>query len=151
LPARNILRARAWIMIIALPLLAGCSSFGRDWKAAARDPVSAGSIEGRWEGTWRSDSNGHRGRLRCILTQQNESVLRARFHAKYAGVLSFGYTAPLTVTNVAGIWRFTGEADLGKLAGGVYRYDGTASPTNFHSTYRAKSDHGVFEMTRPTK
>jgi hypothetical protein len=141
----------SWVIPLLLPLLAGCSGFGREWKAAARLPAGADSIAGRWEGTWRSDANGHRGRLRCIMTPQDGSVVEARFRATYAGILSFGYTAPLTVTNEAGVWRFTGEADLGKLAGGVYRYDGTASPTQFHSIYRAQSDHGVFEMQRPTK
>lgn len=140
-----------WLALLLLPLLAGCSGFGREWKTAAGMPVVANSIAGRWEGTWRSDANGHHGRLRCILTPQNGSQFEARFHAKYAGLLSFAYTAPLTVTNEAGVWRFSGEANLGKLAGGVYRYDGSASPTHFHSTYRAKSDHGVFELRRPTR
>ncbi len=34
-------------------------------------------------------------------------------------------------------------------SGGVYHYDGDATPTNFFSTYKSKYDHGTFQMTRP--
>jgi hypothetical protein len=41
-----------------------------------------------------------------------------------------------------------GEKDLGRF-GGVFRFTGTATPGEFHASYRAKMDHGVFEMKRP--
>jgi hypothetical protein len=47
------------------------------------------------------------------------------------------------------VLRFEGEADLGWLAGGVYRYDGQATPASFFSTYKSKYDHGTFQMKRP--
>jgi len=47
------------------------------------------------------------------------------------------------------VWQFQGDENLGWLAGGVYHYEGRVSPTNFHSTYRSKYDHGTFEMGRP--
>jgi hypothetical protein len=37
------------------------------------------------------------------------------------------------------------------MAGGVYTYEGSASATNFTSTYNSKYDHGVFQMRRPEK
>lgn len=141
---------------IALPLAGlllaattGCSSFERSWRAAASIPSSAHSLAGRWEGSWRSDVNGHQGRLRCLITPQTGDVFEARFHATYLKVLRFGYTVPLTARFTNDAWHFHGEADLGKMAGGVFHYAGTATSQRFHSTYRSRSDHGTFEMQRP--
>lgn len=45
--------------------------------------------------------------------------------------------------------RLEGDADLGWLAGGAYHYEGHASPVEYVCTYRSKTDHGIFKMTRP--
>lgn len=137
---------------LSVAALSGCSSFGREWRAAARQPPPADPLAGRWEGRWVSEVNGHAGRLRALLTATGEDSYRARFHARYAGLLTFGYTVDLRVTNDAsGVAHFTGAADLGKLAGGVYRYTGRANATNFLATYESRSDHGRFELCRPGK
>jgi hypothetical protein len=43
----------------------------------------------------------------------------------------------------------SGKKDLGKF-GGVFEFTGTATPQEFHAKYRAKMDHGEFEMKRPS-
>ena len=96
-----------------------------------------------------SDVNAHTGKLRCIVTHQTNDVYAARFRAHYLKILRFSYTVPLTVTTSNVVWHFHGEEDLGAMAGGVYRYVGNATATNFHSTYDSKYDHGTFEMQRP--
>src|SRR3954447_9155869 len=123
----------------------GCSTFNRDWKRAA---VANDGLTGRWEGTWKSDVNGHTDRLRCLMTRTNEQYL-ARFHANYLKIFVFTYSVPLQVQEQAGTFSFSGHANLGYWAGGEYQYKGTATATNFHSVYTAKADHGVFDMTRP--
>jgi hypothetical protein len=130
-------------------LLCGCSSFNRDWRRTGDQPVPPDSMSGRWEGYWLSDANAHTGKLRCIVTHQTNEIFAARFRATFLKVLHFGYTAPLQVVRRDGGWQFQGEADLGLVAGGVYRYEGNATTTNFHSTYSSKYDRGVFEMHRP--
>ena len=125
-------------------LLAGCCGFDREWKRAAAQVPGTNELAGRWEGLWMSNHNGHNGRLRCLINDRNE----ARFHAKYRKIFSFGYTVPLDVQRSNDLFLFVGEADLGKLAGGVYHYAGTVTGTNFHSTYRRKYDHGYFRMNR---
>ena len=130
----------------------GCSSFNRDWKAAS-EFAHRDSMEGRWEGKWRSEVNGHTDRLRCIVSRTTNDIYRARFQAKYRAVfrITFGYTVPLTVERQQpgdGV-RFEGSANLGALAGGRYTYQGHATATKFISTYSCKYDHGLFEMTRP--
>jgi hypothetical protein len=137
------------ILLLALIILtsAGCSSFHRDWRKAKQTPAIG--IAGRWQGTWQSDSPKHHGRLRCLLTRIDEQKYEARFHAKYRNIFSFGYTALFTGRNENGVFVCAGEADLGKLAGGIYRYDAQISPTNFFSTYKSKYDNGIFQLQRP--
>lgn len=96
-----------------------------------------------------SDVNQHTGRLRCLVTRVDEANARARFRATYGRIFRFSYTVPLAVQPHLDGWEFSGEENLGKLAGGVYYYEGRADPTNFFSTYRSKYDHGTFQMHRP--
>jgi len=130
-------------------LLCGCSSFNRAWRNDAPTPAPTGSIEGRWEGHWLSDANGHTGKLRCLLSRDADGEYTAWFRATYMSLFSFSYRVPLQVEAQDGVWRFHGSEDLGKLAGGVYHYLGSATPTNFHSIYDSPYDHGTFEMLRP--
>jgi hypothetical protein len=132
-------------------MLLGCSSFNRDWKAALLRPPQSNDFTGPWQGKWRSDVTGHNGALRCLVSELPEGRYQARFHAKYKKIFSFGYTVPLEVQRHDAVFRFRGEANLGKLAGGIYEYDGHASVTNFFSLYRSKSDHGTFQMDRPPR
>lgn len=134
---------------LLVAVLSACSSFGREWRAAARLPPPADPLAGRWEGRWVSEVNGHAGRLRALLTPTGEDTYRARFHARYARLFTFGYTVELRATNAAsGVAHFAGSADLGRLAGGVYRYSGRADATNFQATYESRADHGRFELRR---
>ncbi len=140
------------LLLLTLPLIlgaSGCSTFSRDWRTAVRMPQPPADIQGPWEGTWSSQTNGHHGRLRCLVSRQTDSEYLARFHANYRRILSFSYAVPLTATQANGAFVFRGEADLGRLAGGVYHYDGQATPTNFFSRYQAKADGGTFQMRRP--
>ena len=127
----------------------GCSTFQREWRAAGKAQPAANDIQGRWEGTWSSRTNGHHGRLRCLISKETDSQYLARFHANYHKILSFSYAVALTVRAADGAYQFQGDADLGRMAGGGYHYEGRATPTNFFSTYQAKGDGGVFEMKRP--
>jgi hypothetical protein len=134
-------------VLMLLCLLTGCSSFHKEWKQAATDTAPKG-IEGRWEGEWRSDKNGHHGALRCVVTQTSPTTYRAHYHAKYFKILRFAYVATLNGTETNGVVALQGEANLGKLAGGVYKYNGTATPTEFRSSYESKYDHGNYQMGR---
>jgi len=138
------------ILLCLAVVLCGCSSFNREWKSALKEPVPAQGLAGPWEGRWVSDATGHNDRLRCVVTEQSTNHYRADFHANYKRIFHFGYTVPLEVRRNGAKYDFSGEADLGKLAGGVYKYEGNATGTNFVSTYTSKYDHGKFEMSRPT-
>ncbi len=140
---------RAWILGFAIAVLGtGCSSFDREWDNA----TAATGIEGRWVGRWHSDFNQHNDVLRCLVTRKEGDVYRTQFHAKYKwGILpiSFGYELDMTVTETKGQYTFQGEADLGKLAGGLYKYDGTGTTNRLQFNYRSPKDHGTFSLQRP--
>ena len=149
----------AFLSILASMLLpatllfsGGCSTFNYDWHTAQQKTPPPKDLQGRWQGVWVSQVTGHKNELRCLVTRTDATTCQARFHAKYRkGLLtvSFNYTVPLKVGKTDDTFNFTGDADLGNLAGGLYHYDGHASGTNFFSTYSCKYDHGTFLMTRP--
>ena len=137
------------IALLVIAVVCGCSSFNRDWRRAAVAAPGENAMEGPWEGRWTSDANHHHGGLRCLMVQESNSIYQARFRATYGRIFHFSYTARLETQPHYGGWEFNGEANLGSLAGGVYYYEGRATPTNLVSTYRSKSDHGTFELHRP--
>lgn len=139
-----------WLPLFAL-LPCGCSGFERDWRSPAhlRPPENGDAFAGRWKGYWKSVPSGHSGSLRCIVTRLDDDTRRARFNASWALLLRFGYTADMNVEQRDGLTHFSGEADLGKMAGGVYRYEGHADGNALYCKYRTGSDHGYFKMTRP--
>jgi hypothetical protein len=147
--ARPMRWATALLATGLMVLLCGCSSFNRKWREAGKRPTPTNAIAGRWEGRWLSHQNGHNGALRCIITESDMGTYEAYFRAAYLKVVRFSYKVPLTVTQSNDVWHFTGEENLGLMAGGVYRYAGSASQTNFNSTYSSKHDDGVFQMSRP--
>src|SRR5215207_684634 len=117
-------------VVLAALIAPGCGSFHRDWKAASARPVAQG-ITGSWEGKWISDVNGHNGKLRCLITEQEPGIYQARFHAWFFKILSAGYVVQLVAAPAGTRTAFSGEADLGWFGGGVYRYEGHANATNF--------------------
>ena len=143
-----------------LLLCCSCSSFNRDWRAL--DGVAAADRNcGRWDGHWQSKTNFHRGTLRCIIKKADPEfksgvdrrlapqTYEARFRATYRRIIPFEYVIPIQITtNADGGRAFTGSADLGTAAGGVYTYKGTIAEDVFTSTYDSKYDRGTFHMTQ---
>ena len=139
----------ALILTVLCAMLTGCSSFHKQWKSALQQPLPTGDISGPWEGRWVSSKNGHNGRLRCVMTQTGTNSYNAHFHATFWKVFRAAYEVPFAVTNINGQFVFSGTSNLGKLAGGVYSYEGTARPAEFRASYDSNYDHGRFEMSRP--
>ncbi|MDA0323056.1 MAG: hypothetical protein O2923_10130 [Verrucomicrobia bacterium] len=127
-------------------LAGGCSTFNRDWRHHA--DAAHDELAGLWQGSWQSDANGHHGGLRCIISPMQDSRLETRYRATYMGILRFEYSLPVDVEGSAGAYSFTGQADLGALAGGVYTYSGGVTGTSFRANYQCERDHGTFRMQR---
>lgn len=112
-------------------------------------PIPTDSINGPWAGNWKSDVNGHHGSLKCVVTKTSETTYRAHYRAHFLKIFRYTYAATLSGHETNGVVTLQGEADLGKLAGGVYKYEGNATPSEFRSSYSSKHDHGNYQMTRP--
>ena len=124
----------------------GCTGgFEKNWRGAASH-VSRDPYEGRWEGKWRSQKhrNGE-GRLRCILTSEGPNRYQAKFKADWM-IFSSTYTTPLDVVRGRRKITFRGRKDLGALYGGVYTFEGRATPGQFTAAYDSSYDTGTFEM-----
>ena len=139
---------RNTVLILAL-CLTGCSSFNREYKAALTQSIPTNNISGPWEGRWLSDKNGHTGKLRAVLRKSSEEEYDAHFHATFWKIFRSSYRVPLKFKEENRRTIISGEQDLGWLSGGVYTYEGEATPARFFSTYKMKYDHGTFEMKRP--
>jgi hypothetical protein len=139
------LAAAAWLACAA----SGCvCTFERDWHAAQRCPIAGDQFAGLWEGTWESHYNGHNGKLRAIITNCGHGQYHARYHATFAFVVPYAYDTVHSAVQQAGVTYFSGQQDLGCLAGGLYHYSGYADGSTFVASYRADKDHGVFRMRR---
>lgn len=124
------------------------ADFQRRWNEAAAHPKTNSGWEGRWQGEWVSEANGHRGALKCLLTKTESGEYQATFHAVYARFLRVCYSVPLHARQIGGRLKLEGQADLGQLAGGIYHYEGEADEKAFNCTYRCAYDHGTFHLKR---
>lgn len=141
-------RLQSGLAVLCLLVTGCCSTFERDWRAAGNQCAYGDGLAGRWEGSWESHVNGHKGSLRAIITRCGENQYYARYRATYAAVLPFEFELPMFAAEQDGVYHFSGEADLGCLAGGVYTYTGQAAGGCYRANYCARKDHGVFTMNR---
>ena len=127
-------------------MLGGCS-FHRSWNAAEHATESRKNpLDGRWEGKWLSEVNGHTGKLRCLIQHQQNDNYQFYFWATYGKGLRVSYKAQFEVIPSTNGFEITGQKDLGKLGGGVYTWKGHIQDNQFQATYRNSYDHGTFEM-----
>lgn len=135
-------------LALVMSTLTGCGRFEREWKQATASELPADGIEGPWEGEWAS-TNGHTGRLRCILARAADGEYLARFHATFWSFCQAEYSVTLRGEERNGATHLTGQENLGWLAGGKYDYTATIHPADFNATYRSKYETGEFRMKRP--
>ena len=122
--------------LLLLPLIwlqAGCT-FQRAWKQAAHISVSQG-LEGRWEGRWVSDVNGHKGKLRCIIHHKQDDIYGFLFWATYGRGLRVSYTAEFQIIPNDNGFVVSGKKDLGRFGGGLYLWKGSIQKNQFQATY----------------
>ena len=128
-------------------VFSNCTSFRSDWKEAMSEPFEG--IEGPWDGTWKSDFNGHNGRLRCVVTKTEDDTYEFHYWATWAGVLNGSFRADHEVTPDGEKFALEGEKDLGAL-GGKFTFTGSMTGDHYKAEYRSSGDDfGVFELKRP--
>jgi hypothetical protein len=136
----------ALIAIVLSAVATGCSSFDRQWQAAANPP--AGGIEGRWQGHWTSQQDGHTGTLLCVIRKTGPDAYTATFDATYESIFHFTYDARLEGRKAGDQVYLIGDQNLGWPVY-TYHYAGMGSPAQLYCTYHARDDHGYFALARP--
>ena len=143
---------RILFLFIVASLLSSCASaFNREWKAAIKAGPQPG-IRGAWQGTWKSDVNGHHGRLRCVIgpAKNAQGDHGFHYHATWAGILSGAYRADHRATPAPAKdgHTFQGRHQMPGWAGGMYNYKGTVRGDDFIASYECALDKGTFQMKR---
>jgi len=123
------------------------SAFHREWNTY-RSAVAEDAVVGRWTGEWISDTSGHRGELKCLLSPAGAGLYRAFFYARYSKLFRVGYTTEMKVERTGGKTLLHGEEDLGALAGGKYRCEGELQEAELTCHYSCKYDQGSFRLKR---
>jgi hypothetical protein len=141
---------RSLLFFITALFLSSCSmTFHREWRASVKQGPKPG-VEGAWQGTWKSDVNGHHGRLRAVVgpVKNAEGDHAFRYHATWGNILSGSYLTDHRVKDGKGSSTFTGQHDMPNWAGGRYTYCGTVKGDEFSACYQCAKDKGTFQMKR---
>lgn len=132
----------------------GCAGVGfeKKWEAALAEYDSAKSpdpVAGPWKGTWRTETNGHEGKLRCIATPTDEDSYEFLYHATWFKIFQGGYKVNFEVDKSAGGYLVQGTEDLGLF--GTFSHDGKIKGDQFNATYsnQRETQVGEFKMERP--
>lgn len=143
------------LLLVLWPVLAtACSSFDAHWRAAG-----SGGVASRWDGRWTSEKHVTGsgkpvgGRLRAVFEPAAQERLTARFRANWTiftsdYTMTFEAKEPAAGPRRSGAREFTGEHELPKVFGGVYRYTARLAGDRFTARYTSSYDHGTFSLQR---
>jgi hypothetical protein len=158
MPAMNTNRSRRLLAITLglglIALISGCSGFDQQWKDVAGRAERVGpepGLDGAWIGWWHSDAGHGGGELRCLLSTAYTGApddYRAWFKARFWGILTGEHMTMIRGQRQGDTVVFSGNEDMGPLAGGDYRYRGRIDPDEFRANYRSDDDHGTFQLER---
>jgi hypothetical protein len=137
---------RSFLILCFAYTLCSCGSFERDWQNAIASPAPATGIEGAWTGTWRSDSNGHQGQLRCLVARR-ESGYDFVYHAKWGRLFRGTFSNQPVVEQRGQSYHLNAEKTLGRR--GLFQASGILTPSAFSARYQAAGDHGQIRLGRP--
>jgi hypothetical protein len=137
---------RCRVAVVAAVLLAAPAAADDAPPVVATTP--APDLSGDWKGHWESDKNGHRGPLRATFTRLGPNCYQVRFAGRFAKVIPFRYTTPMTVVGSGdGVVLLSASKTLGPLLG-TFSMSAIATATTFDADFTAKNDRGKFVLTR---
>ncbi len=144
------MRALIRLLFVGAALcMAGCASWPPRWLSSVGSPQKdpfTGDYEGTWASSRRASSGG---RLQCRLQRVKTGHYHADFRAFWHG-LNGGYPVELKTREEGGCLYFEGEQKLPKIQGGIYRYSGMITGSEFNACYDSKYDTGEFKMRKET-
>jgi|TARA_B100000678_G_C18132593_1_gene471343 hypothetical protein len=135
--------------LLAPLALSACSNFAAEWDRRLHTRALDG-FDGCWKGQWRSETSGHDGHLRAIVTRSGDSDYSIRYYALYgpkALPIPFEYTLDsVKVEREGDVFKVVGTIDMGLF--GKYSYDGKCSGESYKSSYISEYDRGIFDLER---
>ncbi|QDU22532.1 hypothetical protein [Urbifossiella limnaea] len=135
-------------LIVAALLAASVAPLGADDAPPVVVAAAAPDLSGDWSGYWESGKNGHRGPLRATFTRVGPNCYQVRFAGRFAKVIPFRYSTPLTVVGGGdGVALLSASKTLGPVLG-TFSMSATATATTFDADFTARGDHGKFVLTR---
>lgn len=103
---------------------------------------------GTWKGEWRSNSTGHRGPMRVVITPSSKGTYQARFTGRFAAVIPFAYRAELVPTKrTDGSTVLTSSKKLGPILGS-YQMQTQVQGNALSGQFQAAGDKGSIQMQR---
>jgi len=130
--------------------------FDSAWQQANKDYLSGKTpaATGPWEGTWISAANGHKGKLRCIITpvagKEEADLHLFRYWATWGGFFRGGFDSKFEIEKKGSQYHFQGRHNLGIM--GSFRHKGVIKDNDFDARYSSSiGDHGSFNLRRPVQ
>ena len=143
------LRCLLLLLAFGLSSCAG-ARFDHEWKRGSVQ--KAQDLTGNWEGKWQSQSNGHTGRLRCIVkpVEGSRDDYSFQYQAFWGRFLQGIFTIQCkTLRTDPQKWKVSGSKNLGKWLGGEFSHQAEITPQVIHAKYHSQLDHGVMDLRRP--
>jgi hypothetical protein len=104
-------------------------------------------VSGSWAGRWESGGHpGHGGGLKCVVKEAGPQKWDAVFTAEFGPIKD--YNVKLEGRPGDGAVLFGSNVDLGAKDGGIFKWTGKATATEFTGKYEGGGDTGSFKMTR---
>ena len=144
------------LSLFVLAMLSSCGSeFRQKWNHAGQVGAVGPKpmpVNGKWEGTWLSATNGHHGKLQCVVYGpvfgSTEGNCEFFYRATWKSILSGSYKSMHLVQKEGGVHVFKGDHQMPDWAGGKYHYEGTIQGDDFKACYECEKDRGTFTMKR---
>lgn len=109
--------------------------------------AEATDLSGKWSGTWKSSSTGHKGPLHCTLKRIDDNRYQADFSGCFFKFIPFRYSLTLHVQQDGDVVTLSGCKTLGRRLGTFY-YSAKADTDSFTASFRSSKDCGQFRMNR---
>ncbi|MFM8571821.1 MAG: hypothetical protein ACKOAU_09515 [Pirellula sp.] len=107
-----------------------------------------GDPQGVWRGKWRSESTGHSGPMRVVISPTSRGTYQARFTGRFAAVIPFAYRAELVPqASPDGTALLSSSKKLGPILGS-YRMQTQIIGNSLSGGFQAAKDRGSIQMWR---
>ncbi len=135
--------------LLAPRALSACSNFAAEWDRRLHTRALDG-FDGCWKGQWRSETSGHDGHLRAIVTRSGDSDYSIRYYALYGSKalpIPFEYTLDsVKVEREGDVFNVVWTIDMGLYR--KYSYDGKSTGESYKSSNISEYDRGIFDLER---